>query len=84
MAPGEYTARFITQQPNKKIVLGIRFDSAGKAYVGEMVMEARFERQGPATLVTIIFTNIPLGIKPEDNQKGTEQSLDKLEQYLRK
>ncbi|HEY1212213.1 MAG TPA: SRPBCC domain-containing protein [Bryobacteraceae bacterium] len=77
-----YTARFITLQPNKRIVLGIRFDSAGPGYVGEMVMEVRFEPRGSATLVTIIFTNIPLGIRPEDNEKGTELSLDNLERYV--
>lgn len=85
MAPGEKTgiARFITLQPYKKIVLGIRPDYGGPGYVGETIMEVRFERKGPATLVTIVFTNIPLGIKPEDNEKATERSLDNLERYLR-
>lgn len=85
MAPGKRTgtARFITSQPYKKIVLGIRSDYDGPAFVGETIMEVRFERQGTATLVTIVFTNIPLGIKPEDNEKATERSLDNLERYLR-
>jgi len=78
-----YTARFITLQEYKKIVMGIRFESGSPGFVGEMIMEVRFERQGTATLVTIIFTNLPLGVRPEDNEKGTEQSLDKLEQYVR-
>jgi len=84
MGPGKgnWTARFITLQPYKRIVESIRFDSDGAAYVGEMIMEIRFDRQGPATLVTIVFSNIPLGVKPEDNKKGIEQSLDRLEQYL--
>jgi hypothetical protein len=47
-----------------------------------MIMEVQLERQGSSTLVTIIFTNVPLGVRPEDNEKGTEQSLDKLEQYI--
>ncbi|HTI91328.1 MAG TPA: hypothetical protein VL727_12120 [Puia sp.] len=47
-----------------------------------MIMKVRFERQDTATLVTIIFTNLPL--RPVDNEKGTEQSLDKLEQYIQK
>ena len=41
-------------------------------------------RKGSSTQVTIIFTNLPLGVRPEDNEKGTEESLDKLEQYLTK
>jgi len=84
MAPGKRTGtvRFITLQPYKKVVLGIRSDYDGPAFVGETIMEARFERQGTATLVTIVFTNIPLGIKPEDSEKATELSLDGLERYL--
>ena len=78
-----YTARFITLQEHKKIVMSIHFDSGSPGFVGEMIMEVRFERQGTATLVTIVFTNLPLGVRPEDNEKGTEQSLDKLEQYIR-
>lgn len=78
-----YTARFITLQPNKKIVEGIRFDSSGPGFVGEMIVEARFEPEGRATRVTMVFTNIPLGIKAEDNEKGTELSLEKLEHYVR-
>jgi uncharacterized protein YndB with AHSA1/START domain len=78
-----YTARFITLQPNKKIVEGIRFDSSGPGFVGEMIMEARFEPEGRGTRVTMVFTNVPLGIKPEDNEKGTELSLEKLEHYVR-
>jgi uncharacterized protein YndB with AHSA1/START domain len=85
MAPGDKTgtARFITEQPYKKIVVGIRPDYGGPGYVGETIMEVRLERQGPATLVTIIFTNIPLGVKPEDNEKATQLSLDNLERYLK-
>lgn len=78
-----YTARFITLQENKRIVEGIRFDSSGPGYVGEIIMEVRFEREGKGTLVTMLFSNLPLGIKPEDNEKGTEQSLEKLENYVR-
>lgn len=77
-----YTARFITLQEYKKIVMGIRFESGSPGFVGEMIMEVRFERQGAATLVTIIFTNLPLGVRPEDNEKSTEESLDKLEKYV--
>ena len=77
-----YTARFITLQEDKKIVMGIRFDSGSPGFAGEMIMEVRFERQGSATLVTIVFTNLPLGLRPEDNEKGAEESLDKLEKYV--
>jgi hypothetical protein len=29
----------------------------------------------------MVFRNIPAGIRPEDNEKGTELSLQKLEKY---
>ena len=77
-----YTARFITLQPNKKIVEGVRFESSGPGFVGEMIMEVRFDREGEATRVTIVFSNLPTGVKPEDNEKGTEESLAKLEKYV--
>lgn len=79
-----YTARFITLQPNKKIVEGVRFESSGPGFVGEMIMEVRFDREGEGTRVTIVFSNLPTGVKPADNEKGTEESLAKLEEYVRK
>jgi hypothetical protein len=33
-------------------------------------------------MVTIIFENIPRGIRPEDNEAGTELSLEKLARYV--
>ena len=77
-----YTARFITLQPNKKIVEGVRFESSGPGFVGEMIMEVRFEPEGAATRVTIVFSNLPTGVKPADNERGTEESLAKLEKYV--
>jgi uncharacterized protein YndB with AHSA1/START domain len=77
-----YTARFITLNPYKRIVMGIRFDTGSPGFVGEMVMEVQLERKGASTQLTIIFTNLPLGVRPEDNEKGAEESLDKLERYL--
>lgn len=77
-----YTARFITLDPYKRIVLGIQFDTGSRGFVGEMIMEVQLGRNGSSTQVTIIFTNLPLGVRPEDNAKGTEESLDKLERYL--
>ena len=35
-----------------------------------------------STKVTIIFKNIPTGIAPKDNEEGTEQSLEKLANYI--
>ncbi|HEY8968166.1 MAG TPA: SRPBCC domain-containing protein [Puia sp.] len=76
-----YIARFVELQPGKKIVEAIRFDSPEAHFQGEMIMEVLFEPVNEGTRVTMIFKNIPAGIRPEDNEKGTELSLQKLEKY---
>ena len=78
-----YSARFEVLEPGKRIVEAIRFDSADARFQGEMTLEVCFESVGlDSTRVTMIFKDIPEGIRPEDNEKGTELSLQKLEKYL--
>jgi uncharacterized protein YndB with AHSA1/START domain len=77
-----YTARFIELQPNKKIVEAITFDSPDPHFAGEMIMEVDFEPKGKGTLIKMVFENIPDGIKPEDNEKGTQLTLEKLAKYV--
>lgn len=77
-----YVARFVELQPGKKIVEAIRFDSPEAHFQGEMIMEVLFEPVDAGTLITMVFKNIPAGIRPEDNEKGTELSLQKLENYV--
>ncbi|MDQ6844511.1 MAG: hypothetical protein M3Z92_09190 [Bacteroidota bacterium] len=43
-------------------------------FAGEMRMETTFDPIENETRVTITLRNIPPGIKPEDNEKGTRQS----------
>jgi len=45
-------------------------------------MEVTLKSIEARTKVTIIFTNIPPGIRPEDNEAGTELSLEKLARYV--
>jgi uncharacterized protein YndB with AHSA1/START domain len=77
-----FVARFVELQPGKKIVEAIRFDSPDAHFQGEMIMEVLFEPVGEATRLTMVFKNIPDGIHPEDNEKGTELSLQKLDKYV--
>ena len=77
-----FTARFLELTPHKKIVQAITFDSPDPAYSGEMIMEVTFEAKGAGTRVTILFNNIPPGIRPGDNEAGTELSLEKLARYV--
>ena len=78
-----FMARFLTLEPGKKIVEAIRFDSPDAHFQGEMIMEVLFEPVNEGTRITMIFKNVPAGIRPEDNEKGTELSLQKLEKYVR-
>lgn len=76
-----FTARFVELMPPHKIVQAINFESDNAAYVGEMTMEVTFEREDSGTRVVIVFKNIPSGIRPEDNEAGTQMSLEKLKHY---
>lgn len=73
-----FTSRFIELEPPHKIVEGIHFDSKDPAFAGEMIMELVLIPIESATRVILSFRNIPPGISPADNQKGTQLSLQKL------
>ncbi|MBZ0285778.1 MAG: SRPBCC domain-containing protein [Anaerolineae bacterium] len=77
-----YTARFVELTPPKRIVEAITFDSVDPAFGGEMIMEVTFEAENGGTTVSVIFKNIPSGIRPEDNEAGTRATLDKLAHYV--
>ena len=77
-----YTAQFVELTPPSRIVQTITFDSADPAFSGEMRMVVSLEAKGDGTEVTIVFENIPPGIRPEDNDAGTRSSLEKLARYV--
>jgi uncharacterized protein YndB with AHSA1/START domain len=77
-----FTARFVELTPPKRIVQAIIFDSADPAFSGEMTMVVTFEAEEGGTTVSILFENIPPGIRPEDNEMGTQLTLEKLARYV--
>jgi len=77
-----YTARFVELTPPRRIVETITFDSVDPAFSGEMKMEVTFEAEDSGTTVSIVFKNIPSGIRPEDNEAGTRSTLEKLARYV--
>jgi uncharacterized protein YndB with AHSA1/START domain len=80
-----FRSTFTVLQPYQRIVQVIQFQSEDPGFGGEMTMETLLEEiDKESTKLTIVFTNIPAGINPEDNEKGTEQSLQKLALYLAK
>jgi|SRR5690606_15077761 len=78
-----YPARYLELDAPTRIVQAIEFDSPSALFSGEMRMEVRLvERGRNRTEVTIVFKDIPAGIRPEDNDAGTRSSLEKLARYV--
>jgi uncharacterized protein YndB with AHSA1/START domain len=77
-----FSVRFVELVRGEKIVETINFDTTDPEFTGEMTMAVTFESKAGGVLVTIEFSNIPAGIKPEDNEAGTESSLEKLAEYV--
>ena len=77
-----YTARFVELAPPTRIVQAIRFETEDPAFSGEMTMTVTFEDRDGGTDVTVLFENLPPGIRPEDNDAGTRSSLEKLARYV--
>ena len=77
-----YTARFVELTPPERIVEAITFDTVDPALAGEMLMVVTFEAEAEGTTVSIKFTGIPPGIRPEDNEAGTRETLEKLTRYV--
>jgi uncharacterized protein YndB with AHSA1/START domain len=73
-----YTARFVELIPPRKIVEAITFDTVDPAFEGEMIMEVTLEAKDGGTTVSLFFKNIPSDIRSEDNEAGTQSSLEKL------
>jgi uncharacterized protein YndB with AHSA1/START domain len=77
-----FRAQFLELTPHKRIVEAITFDSSDPKFAGTMLMVVTFEPRDGGTEVTILFENLPGGISREDNEAGTESSLEKLAKYM--
>jgi uncharacterized protein YndB with AHSA1/START domain len=70
--------RFVDLAPPWKIVEAVTFDTTDPAFFGEMTIEVTFEAAAGGTEVTFLFTNLPPGVRAEDNEAGTRLSLEQL------
>jgi uncharacterized protein YndB with AHSA1/START domain len=73
-----FEGRFVELVPGEKIVEAIVFESPDPAFAGEMKLTTRLADAEAGTEVTILCENIPSGIRLEDNETGSRQSLRKL------
>jgi uncharacterized protein YndB with AHSA1/START domain len=74
--------RFFHLDPPHKIVEAISFVTDDPALQGEMAMIATFTPTPAGTEVTLTFTNLPPGLRPEDNDKGARLSLEQLARHV--
>lgn len=74
--------RFVELEPPSRIVETIRFVTSDPAFLGEMTMTATFEEMPHGTEVTLVFENLPPGLRPEDNDAGARMSLEQLARYV--
>jgi uncharacterized protein YndB with AHSA1/START domain len=64
--------------PYERIVEAIVFESPDPQFAGEMRMIVTLADAHGGTEVTIVCEDIPEGIRPEDNEMGCKESLQKL------
>lgn len=62
----------------ERIAEVIEFESQDPRFAGEMRMTTSFADTNEGTEVTVLCEDIPAGVRPEDNEVGTEQALQKL------
>ncbi|MGZ3284496.1 MAG: SRPBCC domain-containing protein, partial [Xanthobacteraceae bacterium] len=72
------TVRFVELAPARRIVEGVKFVTTDPALLGEMMIEITFEPVSGGTEVTFLCTNLPPGLRAEDNEAGSRLSLEQL------
>jgi len=70
--------RFVELVPPRRIVQAGSFVTTDPAFLGEMTMTATFEEVSGGTEVTLLFENLPPGLRAEDNEAGARLSLAQL------
>jgi uncharacterized protein YndB with AHSA1/START domain len=73
-----FQGRFVELVPYEKIVEVIEFESRDPRFAGEMKITTSFTDTDDGTEVTVLCQGIPAGVRPEDNEVSTKQSLQKL------
>jgi uncharacterized protein YndB with AHSA1/START domain len=70
--------RFVELTPPARVVEAVRFVSDDPQFHGEMTMTVTFEPHGDGTEVTLLFEDLPPGLRPADNEEGARLSLEQL------
>jgi uncharacterized protein YndB with AHSA1/START domain len=70
--------RFVELAPPCRIVEAVNFVTTDPAFFGEITMTVTFEEVSGGTEVTLVFENLPPGLRAEDNEAGSRLSLEQL------
>ncbi len=70
--------RFVELVPPRRIVEAVNFVTTDAAFMGEMTITVTFDEVSGGTRVTMLFANLPPGLRPEDNEAGARSSLEQL------
>jgi uncharacterized protein YndB with AHSA1/START domain len=79
-----FEGTFVELIPNEKIVWATAFESDDPNFTGEMRITWTLADADGGTHVTVFFEDIPQGVRLEDNELGSQQSLRKLAAYVEK
>ena len=74
--------RFTELSPSHRIVEAITFESDDPAFAGEMTLTVTIDPAPDGANVTLLFENLPPGLRPEDNEAGSRQSLEQLARHF--
>lgn len=77
-----FHGRFIELVPYEKIVEVIEFESQDPGFAAEMTITTSFTDTDEGTEITLLFQDLPAGVRPEDNEMGSKQALQKLANML--
>ena len=78
------SVRFVDLQPARRIVEQVTFHTTDPALLGEMTITISFEDVIDGTEVTLLCSNLPPGLRPEDNEAGSRISLEQLARHFEK
>lgn len=75
-------ARFLTLDPDDKIVEEVEFESADPAFAGTMTLTTTMRVVTDGTKVTFTAEHVPPGISEEDHRAGMDSTLRNLANLL--
>jgi uncharacterized protein YndB with AHSA1/START domain len=77
-----YRGRFVTLVPGQLVVEVDEFETNDPALQGEMTMTVRLTAADGGTDLEAVHDGLPPGVRPDDNELGWQQALDRLAALL--